>query len=579
MSQINILGPVGYNPTGEYDNTHKYERLDVVYYEGSSYVALQESIGQLPTNTDYWDCIAVGYLKQNTYDSVAEMKADDTLKAGMYAQTVGYYEANDGGGATYKIVDEELQDDGGNVHELENGLKALLVIEDEIINVKQFGVKGNNVNDDTLLIQRCIDNNPNKTIFFPKGTYIITSHIDTSANNNKAVSLELDNYAVIKASANYNDDKSMICLGGKNYDNYYLYDNFSNYTMRGGTIDCNGVAAGISIQNAVQTCVKDIKVNHCPTIGINVINGANNNSADALLENCIIIGTNNTQAIGLNILAADNLFKDIRIFHCKYGVYIEGGGNRLENIHCLATSSDLNANYANMVAFYVKGNYNYFSFPYSDQYATGFYIDGLRRTMINDYYCYYWADDYSAQHTAVQCSARMTARINNMHCRFPAAGTNTILKVANTSLADGFIKELTIHNTDNLNDNNDLGYDPTFNKDPLLLDTTKLSNVLEDLTFHYNQITACDSVVNYNAVVKSMTIPADTNTVLFKLPNGFYNPNASTNIIAKLVNSGTYQKVVCYISTSGSVIVNTPTAISGGQLQLIGSALNTQFSS
>lgn len=45
MSQIINLGLVGFNPTREYDNTHKYERLDVVYYEGSSYVALKESIG------------------------------------------------------------------------------------------------------------------------------------------------------------------------------------------------------------------------------------------------------------------------------------------------------------------------------------------------------------------------------------------------------------------------------------------------------------------------------------------------------------------------------------------------------
>ena len=43
MSQINTLGPVGFNPTGEYDSTREYERLDVVYYEGSSYVASKES--------------------------------------------------------------------------------------------------------------------------------------------------------------------------------------------------------------------------------------------------------------------------------------------------------------------------------------------------------------------------------------------------------------------------------------------------------------------------------------------------------------------------------------------------------
>lgn len=148
MSTIRTLGPVGLNPTGEYDNTHKYERLDVVYYEGSSYVALKESIGQLPTNTDYWDCIAVGYLRQNTYDSVADMKADDTLKDGMYAQTVGYYSANDGGASEYVIVDDEtLVDDGGSIHVLSNGLRAVLIEKD--IKPEYFGAYGNGINNDT----------------------------------------------------------------------------------------------------------------------------------------------------------------------------------------------------------------------------------------------------------------------------------------------------------------------------------------------------------------------------------------------------------------------------------------------
>jgi len=59
------LGPVGFNLTGEYNNTKAYEKLDVVYYEGSSYVAKTDSIGQLPTNTEYWDCIANGYPNSN----------------------------------------------------------------------------------------------------------------------------------------------------------------------------------------------------------------------------------------------------------------------------------------------------------------------------------------------------------------------------------------------------------------------------------------------------------------------------------------------------------------------------------
>lgn len=172
MSQINTLGPVGFNPTGEYDNTHKYERLDVVYYEGSSYVALQDSIGQLPTNTEYWDCIAVGYLKQNTYDSVADMKADNTLKNGMYAQTVGYYEPNDGGGASYIIKTETTR-----INEtLNNNLHAELIFEEpKKINVLQLGIKRNVDEDQSTKVQGLLNLNPKYILYFPSGYYYFTS--------------------------------------------------------------------------------------------------------------------------------------------------------------------------------------------------------------------------------------------------------------------------------------------------------------------------------------------------------------------------------------------------------------------
>lgn len=41
MSEIKTLGPVGLNPLGDYNSQTEYEKLDVVLYQGSSYVALK----------------------------------------------------------------------------------------------------------------------------------------------------------------------------------------------------------------------------------------------------------------------------------------------------------------------------------------------------------------------------------------------------------------------------------------------------------------------------------------------------------------------------------------------------------
>ena len=46
------LGRVGLKVLGEYNNTTPYEKLDVVYFNGSSYVSLTDNVGVVPTNTE-----------------------------------------------------------------------------------------------------------------------------------------------------------------------------------------------------------------------------------------------------------------------------------------------------------------------------------------------------------------------------------------------------------------------------------------------------------------------------------------------------------------------------------------------
>lgn len=48
----------GLNPTGAYSGGTGYSKGDSVSYNGSSYVAIQSTTGNLPTNTTYWQLIA-----------------------------------------------------------------------------------------------------------------------------------------------------------------------------------------------------------------------------------------------------------------------------------------------------------------------------------------------------------------------------------------------------------------------------------------------------------------------------------------------------------------------------------------
>lgn len=108
------------------------------------------------------------------YENVAAMKADNKLKTGDMAITLGYYESNDGGAGEYRIINGNYVDDGGNYHQLNNNLFAEL-INKNTVNVKQFGAYGDGIHDDTNAIQTaCI----NKEILLnPDSNFLITAPI------------------------------------------------------------------------------------------------------------------------------------------------------------------------------------------------------------------------------------------------------------------------------------------------------------------------------------------------------------------------------------------------------------------
>jgi len=53
---INLAG--GFNFLGEYSGATSYTTGDSVSYLGSSYVAIQDTTGNLPTNAIYWQIVA-----------------------------------------------------------------------------------------------------------------------------------------------------------------------------------------------------------------------------------------------------------------------------------------------------------------------------------------------------------------------------------------------------------------------------------------------------------------------------------------------------------------------------------------
>ena len=111
-----------------------------------------------------------------TFINVAQMKLA-SLTAGQFVETGGYYVKGDAGQAKYLIVAAQAADGYGD-HTLANGTVAVLQANSDIINVLQFGAKGDGINNEGSEIIAALtfaeNNDKIKEVFIAGGTYIIS---------------------------------------------------------------------------------------------------------------------------------------------------------------------------------------------------------------------------------------------------------------------------------------------------------------------------------------------------------------------------------------------------------------------
>lgn len=153
--------------------------------------------------------------KANFYKNVAEMIADISLKPGMTAVVLGYYEPNDGGAAEYYVGESgnitldafHLSGPANNIIE---HYKAQIVIKPQM-NVECFGAKGDGTSDDSSAIEAA--SAYDTQILFKNKSYLITRSICIYNGINW-----VGNGAVIKLADSFNvnlDTRSAIRINGE----------------------------------------------------------------------------------------------------------------------------------------------------------------------------------------------------------------------------------------------------------------------------------------------------------------------------------------------------------------------------
>lgn len=278
----------------------------------------------------------------------------------------------------------------------------------------EHGVPCDGKTDAAEAIQKLIVDNPNKTIIFPDGVYIISRPIDTPAEPAKSVSLVLGNYAVFKATESWVEGEAIVRLGAIEKANN-IYVNGSNYGIYGGIIDGSGVADGISIDGGRETKIENVSIKHV-RVGVHIKHGANNGSSDADVSDVNITGNGKTNSIGLLVEGYDNTFTNMRIADVHIGVLLKTGGNSLRNIHPLYIFRESQV-YDSSYGFVIASENNFLNYCYSDQFATGFRIGKGLHVNLTDCFCWWYSGKVPFQ-TAIECEGTLESMVTGLRVGF-----------------------------------------------------------------------------------------------------------------------------------------------------------------
>ena len=267
-------------------------------------------------------------------------------------------------------------------------------------------------------IQQLIDNNPNRTIYFPDGTYILGKPILTPAHPKKSVALKLSTFAVLKAAETWDSDEAMVRLGASHPAND-IYTIGSNYSFTGGIVDGSGIAKGISIDGGRETMIRDVSIKHV-RIGIHIKYGANSGSSDADIFGVNIIGNGAADSVGVLLEGYDNTLTNMRIARVFTGIELRSAGNSMRNLHPLYTCDY--TDYGNSCGFLDYAGNNWYNFCYSDHFGIGFRtVSTERNRNVRNIYDSCFTMWYAARgdvHTAFRADGKFNSVLTNFNIGF-----------------------------------------------------------------------------------------------------------------------------------------------------------------
>ena len=277
-------------------------------------------------------------------------------------------------------------------------------------------------------LQAFIEANPHKTIYLPDRVYLLEHPISTPADPDRAVSLELADFAILKAAPDYKYRQPLVRLGGISPANN-IRKAGSVYSFTGGVLDGSGRAAGIFIESGRETRVQNVSMKNV-SLGLRILYGANNGSSDCDIRDVNIVGNKADDSLGVWIQAYDNTLTNMRIADCRVGVRMRAGGNLLTNVHPLSTNPG--DQYDGGIGFDDSASNNSFIRCYADNFATGWrFRKGAGAAEMDGCICFWYASSPGRRHTVFRCDGTFEAMVKGMWFGFKdRKAVNTVLSAA-----------------------------------------------------------------------------------------------------------------------------------------------------
>ena len=268
----------------------------------------------------------------------------------------------------------------------------------DIINVKDYGAKGDGVSDDTVAIKAAIAAMKARTtpftnagsalggpcIYFPFGCYLISEMLDIEWG--QRLNLFLDG-AVVKATA------SMDAM-------LYIHNCWAEGSIiHGGTWDLNNTASrGVWIDRTNAGMIVDgvtiRRIGSATGLWIGDEEGTARSGAAHKINNLFINnpeGASLTYAnsIGVRCYVSDIYMNNTLIYNCKLPLSVKGGGNNFCNLHAWHSMSPDESAWDGCRAVYCDGTNNLFEGLYVDNYCQGLVLTGnAGKTEIGKYFFY-----------------------------------------------------------------------------------------------------------------------------------------------------------------------------------------------